>query len=99
MDSIVVELGPDRVQRIQPGKQLVILRHHTSEVLIHVVVGVDHAGHHHVAAQIVCLRDGDIRFVGAGANPEDGGAVDQDGTIADLAALIVKGGEVIDMVE
>ena len=68
-------------------------------VVVHVVVCIDHAWHHHVATQVVGLASDDIRLVGAGANPEDLVAVDQYGCIADLAALIIKGGEVIDMVE
>ena len=46
------EAAPNRVQPLQPAKQLGVLHRHNRprERLVHMVVGVDHARHHQVLA-------------------------------------------------
>ena len=59
---VVIELGPDRIQRLQPDQQFVVLHHHPGQGLVHVMVDVDHAGHHDMAGQIE-------RLVGLASTP------------------------------
>jgi hypothetical protein len=77
-DRIVIELGPDRIERLQPDKQLVVLNHYPGEVLVHVVVRVHHARHDHMARQVAHLVGaGSIEFRGRTDRLDDI-AVDQE---------------------
>ncbi len=54
LDHLGREPGPEQVEVREPAEQLGVLGlgHGAGQALVHVVVGVDQPGHHHVAAQV-----------------------------------------------
>jgi hypothetical protein len=51
-DRIIIEFGPDRIQRLQPHQQFVVLHHHPCQGLVHMMMDVDHAGHDNVTGEV-----------------------------------------------
>jgi hypothetical protein len=81
---------PDRVERLQPVEQGGVLRraHDAGERLVEVVMGVDEAGHEHLAARIDHLV-GRSRQVGAGADRLDHAVAHEHAAARDLAPFLV----------
>ena len=94
------QAGPDRVQGAQPAKQLGVLRLGNSprQALVHVVVGVDQARQHQVAAGVNHLVGGG-RQLGGRADRLDALVADEDRGLAQFARLVrvrvVKGGHAV----
>ena len=84
------QMGPDRVERLQPPEQLAVLRgrHHARQRLVHVVVRVHQPGDDDLVA---CVDDlvGRLRQLHAGADRFDDAAAREDRTVDDLAPLRV----------
>lgn len=104
VDHLRREVRPQHVQVGQPREQLRILRgrHGAREALVHVVVRIDQARHHHAAAHVQHLGRAVVhhaavlrRQIGRGAHPLHGRAVGHQGAVADLAALRIHGDEYI----
>src|SRR5690606_33793449 len=52
VDRLSGEVGPDGIERLEPGKQVGVLGDDAGEALVEVVVGIDQAGQDDVVAQV-----------------------------------------------
>ena len=86
--------APDRVQALQPGEELGILHgsDRPGQRLIHVVMGVDQAGHHQTAARVDHLV-GPVRRLVGGADRFDHPVTDHQVGIVQFAPRVVEGGK------
>ncbi len=99
-DRVVVEIGPDRIERLQPDEQLVVLHHDPGQVLVHVVMRVHHSRHDEMAGEVQHLvRCACRRRFGGGADRLDDVVAQEDGAVLDLAAFVVEGREKIDVLD
>ena len=104
MNHLGRQMRPQHVQVLQPGKQLRVLRgrHGTRQALVHVMMCVDQTGRDHLAAHIQHLGLTLVHHAAVllgqicrGANPQHGGAIGDQRTVANLAALRVHGDQYV----
>jgi hypothetical protein len=97
-DRVVVQIGPDRIERLQPDQQLVVLHHDPGQVLVHMVMRVHHTGHDNVAGEVQdFVRSIYRRQFGGSPNGFDDVVAQEDCAVLDLAALVVEGRKKIDI--
>jgi hypothetical protein len=89
---------PDRVEALQPRKQLGVLhaRNRPRERLVHVVVRVDQARHHHMAAGVdhfVDLREQFVNVFSGGNDAFDAAVADQERGVFQFGVRIVLCGD------
>ena len=92
------EAHPDRVQALEPRKQLGVLhrRNRPRERLVHVVVRVDQARHHHMAAGVNDFIHLSEQFVGVFTGRDDAldpAIADQERGVRQFGVRIVHGGD------
>lgn len=92
-------MAPAWVEGAEPAKELAVLGNATSEALIHVVVGVDHARDDHAIEErddtpLCSVLVGDAFH---GANPLNDVSTDKDCGIVNLSKVFVKGSQSLDV--
>ena len=87
---VVIDRRPDGIELAEPVEEAALLSVDPRERLVEVVVGVDQAGHRDQAASVDDVRLLANRWTPL-ADPADGAAVDQDGTVFQLRAGVVHG--------
>src|SRR5207237_9301936 len=88
--TVVTERAPGGIELAEPVEEDALLSMDPREGLVEVVVGVDQAGHRDQAATVDDVRLLANRWTPL-ADPADGAAVDQDGTVFQLRAGVVHG--------
>src|SRR5207302_3166392 len=89
--GLLVDCRPDRVERLQPAEQVLVLRAGARQVLPEVVVRVDETGSDDGAGEV----DDGVRIrTAAGSDGRDEAVVDVDPAAGVLRAVVVHGHDV-----